>query len=144
MWCCYLLFLWLLCYTVVVLFLLFLCWCYSVVIAVLLLLLLCWCYVVILLCFLFYFILLCCACGVWLIQHDHILFLKFQVYSPEGRLGMSDVSLLSGISRLTFDSPFLSPLLFFLPSPFARSVLSFFLLMIHYPDFFPENSNIFH
>ena len=28
-------------------------------------------------------------------------------------LGMSDVSLLSGISRLSFDSPFLSPLLFF-------------------------------
>ena len=32
---------------------------------------------------------------------------------PEGRLGMSDVHLLSGISGLSFDSPFLSPLLLF-------------------------------
>ena len=57
---------------------------------------------------------------------------------------MSDVTLLSGISGLAFDSPFLSPLFFFLPSPFALSVLSFFLLMVHSPDFFPENiSNIF-
>ena len=31
---------------------------------------------------------------------------------PEGRLGMSDVSLLPGISGQSFDSPFLSPLLF--------------------------------
>ena len=45
---------------------------------------------------------------------------------PDGRPGMSDVSLLSGISGLSFDSPFLSPLLFFLPSPLALSVLSFF------------------
>ena len=41
--------------------------------------------------------------------------------------GMSDVTLLSGISGLSFDSPFLSPLLFFfLPSLLALSVLSFF------------------
>ena len=39
---------------------------------------------------------------------------------------MSDVTLLSGISGLSFDSPFLSPLLFLLPSPLALSVLSFF------------------
>ena len=32
---------------------------------------------------------------------------------PEGRPGMSDVSLLSGISGLSFDSTLLSPLLFF-------------------------------
>ena len=31
---------------------------------------------------------------------------------PEGRPGMSDVTLLSGISGLSFDSPFLSPVLF--------------------------------
>ena len=31
----------------------------------------------------------------------------------EGRPGMSDVTLLSGISGLSFESPFLSPLLFF-------------------------------
>ena len=42
---------------------------------------------------------------------------------PEGRPGMSDISLLSGISGLS-DSPFLS--LVFLPSPLALSVLSFF------------------
>ena len=32
---------------------------------------------------------------------------------PEGRPGMSDVPLLSGISGLSYDSPLLSPLLFF-------------------------------
>ena len=47
-------------------------------------------------------------------------------YLPKGRPRMSDVPLLSGISGLSFDSPFLSPLLFFLPSPLALSVLSFF------------------
>ena len=40
----------------------------------------------------------------------------------ERRLGMSDVPLLSGISGLSFDSPFLSSLLFFLPSSFALFV----------------------
>ena len=56
---------------------------------------------------------------------------------------MSDVSLLSEISGLSFDSLFLSPLLFFfLPSPLALSVLSFFLLMVQSPDLFPENSQI--
>ena len=35
------------------------------------------------------------------------------VFPPEGRPGMSDVSLLSGISGLSFDSTLLSPLLFF-------------------------------
>ena len=43
---------------------------------------------------------------------------------PEGRPGMSDVTLLSGISGLSFDSPFLSPLLFF-PAWSSCSVLSF-------------------
>ena len=43
--------------------------------------------------------------------------------NPKGRLGMSDVTLLSGISGLSFDSPFLSPLLFFVLSPLALSVL---------------------
>ena len=93
--------------------------CHCCVVVVIIVLMLC-CHFLVVWWLLFF------ACGVWLIQHDHILFLKFQVYSPEGRLGMSDVSLLSVISRLSFDSPFLSPLLFFLPSPFALSVLSFF------------------
>ena len=56
---------------------------------------------------------------------------------------MSYVSLLSGISGLSFDSPFLSPLLFFLPSPLALFCLVIFLLMVHSPVFFPENSQIF-
>ena len=47
-------------------------------------------------------------------------------YGPEGRLGMSDVILLPRISGLSLDSPFLFPLLFFLLSPLALSVLWFF------------------
>ena len=51
---------------------------------------------------------------------------QFRLRPPEGRPGMSDVTLLSGISRLLFDCPYLSPLLIFLPSPLALAVLSFF------------------
>ena len=62
---------------------------------------------------------------------------------------MSDVKPLSGISGLSFDFPFLSPLLFFLPSPLVLSVLSCCVLMVHSPDFlifFPPDkfSDIFH
>ena len=46
-------------------------------------------------------------------------------YTPKGRPGMSDLSFLSGISGLSFDSPFLSPVLLFLLCPLALSVLSF-------------------
>ena len=61
---------------------------------------------------------------------------------------MSDVSLLSGISELSFDSLFLSPLLFFLPSPLALSVLSFFSANgpfsgLFFLSFFSGNSLIF-
>ena len=71
---------------------------------------------------------------------------------------MSEISLLSGIPGLLFDSPFLSPLFlsFFLSFFFfffsfffsflffsAYSPLVIFLLMVHSPDFFPENSQIF-
>ena len=45
---------------------------------------------------------------------------------PEGRPGMSDVTLLSGISGLSFDSLFCLLSCFFLPSPLSLSVLSFF------------------
>ena len=50
---------------------------------------------------------------------------------------MSDVSLLSRISGLSFDSPFLSSLLLFVvvvivPSPLALFVLSFFLFVGRY------------
>ena len=44
-------------------------------------------------------------------------------HSPEGKLGMSDVSLLSGISGLSF---WVLLSCFFLPSPPGLSVLSFF------------------
>ena len=48
--------------------------------------------------------------------------------TPEGRPGMSDVSPLSGISGLSFDSTLLSPLLFFclvlLPFLFYRFLLA--------------------
>ena len=44
--------------------------------------------------------------------------------TPEGRPGMFDVSPLSGISGLSFDSTLLSPLVL-LPSPVTLSVLSF-------------------
>ena len=56
---------------------------------------------------------------------------------------MSDVTLLSGISGLPFDSTFLSPLLFFLPSPLALFVLFFFLLIVCSPDFFPRKLRYF-
>ncbi len=39
--------------------------------------------------------------------------ISVSVRSPEGRPGMSDVSPLSGISGLSFDSTLLSPVLFF-------------------------------
>ena len=45
-------------------------------------------------------------------------------YDPVGRPGMIDVGLLSEIPGLSFDSSFLSPLVF-LPGPLALSVLSF-------------------
>ena len=52
----------------------------------------------------------------------------------KGRPGMSDVFLLSGISGLLFDSPFLSHLLlFFLSSP--PSPFSLESLMVHSPIF---------
>ena len=66
---------------------------------------------------------------------------KFAVMSglldtPEGRPGMSDVSPLSGISGLLFDSTLLSPFLFFCQVlPLFLSCL-FFWLLIHSPDIF--------
>ena len=56
---------------------------------------------------------------------------------------MSDVPLLSGISGLSFDSPFLSPLLLFSAQSSCSFCLVIFLLMVYSPDFFPENSQIF-
>ena len=56
---------------------------------------------------------------------------------------MSDVSLLPGISGLSFGSPFLSPLLLFSAQSSCSFSLVIFLRMVHSPDFFPENSNIF-
>ena len=62
----------------------------------------------------------------WSNNDQRLNMVGFVWFPPKGRPGMSDVTLLSGISGLAFDSPFLSPLFFFLPSPFALSVLSFF------------------
>ena len=59
-----------------------------------------------------------------------------QLITPEGRAGMSDVFLLSGISGLSFDSPFLSPLLFFSAQSFCSFCLVIFLLIVHSPDIF--------
>ena len=58
--------------------------------------------------------------------------------TPEGRPGMSDVSFLSGISGLSFDSTLLSPLVFFCLVYFI-----FFCLLVLSPELFPENSSIF-
>ena len=74
-----------------------------------------------------------CPCKRWSCCHFccyldqmFIVTVTFNSSGPEGRPGMSDVFLLSGISGLSFDSPFLSPLLFFLHNPLALSVLSYF------------------
>ena len=56
------------------------------------------------------------------------------VHAPEGRPGMSGVTLLSGISGLSFDSPFLLPC-FALYSP-CSFCLVIFLLMVLSPYFF--------
>ena len=65
-------------------------------------------------------------------------------FPPEGRPGMSDVSPLSGISGLSFDSTFLSPLLFFCLVLLLFLSYLFFCLLVHSPELFPENSsNIF-
>ena len=50
---------------------------------------------------------------VFCVQHVLLRLLFCFDSSPEGRPGMSDVSPLSGISGLSFDSTLLSPLLFF-------------------------------
>ena len=52
-----------------------------------------------------------CICVFYMYVCLHVWCLSMS--SPEGKLGMSDVSPLSGISGLSFDSTLLSPLLFF-------------------------------
>ena len=61
---------------------------------------------------------------------------------PEGRPGMSDVSPLSGISGLSFDSTLLSPLLFFCLVLLPFCLIVFCLLALSF-QLFPENSSIF-
>ena len=54
------------------------------------------------------------------------------------------MSSLSELSGLSFDSSFLSPVLFFcLVIVLFLKSLGFFLLIVHSPDFFPENSLTF-
>ena len=77
----------------------------------------------------------------------------YRTSSPEGRPEMSDVYLLSGISGLSFESAFLSPLLIFFNFflfflVFLIFMFVIFLLMVLFFAFFglfssPENSNIF-
>ena len=62
----------------------------------------------------------------------------FPLSAPKGRPGMSDVHPLSGTSGLFFDSPVLSLLFFF--CLLLLLCLVIFLLMVHLPYFFPENS----
>ena len=55
-----------------------------------------------------------CDCPKPLSIHFDLLLMQLVLFvTPEGRPGMSDVSPLSGISRLSFDATLLSPLLFF-------------------------------
>ena len=63
----------------------------------------------------------------------NLYFVVVENLLSEGRLGMSDVSTLSGISGLSFDSPFLSPFLVFCYS--CSFCLVIFLLMVHSPFF---------
>ena len=65
------------------------------------------------------------------------------VQDPEGRPGMSDVSLLSGMSGLSFDSHNLSTLLFFSAQSSCSFCLVIFRLMVHSPDLSRKLSNIF-
>ena len=63
--------------------------------------------------------------GVWPVSVSILSILAVVLlHPPEGRLRMSDVSPLSGISGLSFDSTLLSPLLFFCLVSFS---LIFFL-----------------
>ena len=65
-----------------------------------------------------------------------LLLFKPSATFPEGRPGMSDVSSLSGISGLSFDSTLLSPRLFFCRELFLFLSYLFFCLQAHSPDFF--------
>ena len=60
---------------------------------------------------------------------EHLLFL-FVFGSPKGRPGLSDVPLLSGISGLSFDSPFLSPVFSFLGGSFCVCVCVCLVLLL--------------
>ena len=74
--------------------------------------------------------------------HFWLTFFMWSVLTPEWRLGVSDVSPISGISRLSLGSTLLSPLLFFCLVLFL--FLSFFLPADPFSgSFFPENSLIF-
>ena len=65
------------------------------------------------------------------------------VRPPEGKLEVSDVALLPGISGLSFDSPFLSPLLVCCLYLVMTFIIVIILLMLQSPVFPPENSPIF-
>ena len=88
---------------------------------------------------------------VWLIQlliYRVIRLIKSFTFAfwtpPEERLGMSDVCPLVWNLRAVIWFHFTISSLVLLPSPITLSVLSFFCLLVHFPELFPENSsNIF-
>ena len=73
------------------------------------------------------------------------IFRHFMKCRPEGRPGMSDVpSCLESQGCHLIPLSYLLSCFVFLPSPLALSFLSFFLLMVHSPDFLSRKlSNIF-
>ena len=56
----------------------------------------------------------------------------YRISFPEGRPGMSDVHLLSGISGLSFESAFLSPLFIFFCLVHLFFMFVIFLLMVFF------------
>ena len=64
-------------------------------------------------------------------------------FPPEGKPGMSDVSSLSGISGLSFDSTLLSPLLFFWLVLLLFLSYPIFCVLARSSELLPENSLIF-
>ena len=84
------------------------------------------------------------SCNVY--KNVHVLLKYIRTRAPEGSLVVSDVSLPSGISGLSFDSTLLSPFLVFLPSPILSSSFFFFFsfcLVQHFPEHFSKYSSIF-
>ena len=79
--------------------------------------------------------------SLWPGQDTLLLFSVWQ--TPKGRPGMSDVSPLYGIFWAVIKFHFTISSLVPLPSSITLSVLSFFCLLVHFSELFPENSSVF-